>query len=572
VVASKIGSGRSLDTMKLSNVMGNAALTHANKARARIMSAKATKPISLAVPMRLKLALRNVFIHYSNWPNEGGLSIQMSRTQFLRCCRDCHLMRPELTAVQLNILFEKVHQHSSAKPQNTGSRLSISDWIIALGLIAQRLYGMLPQQAAFEMIVSEHVLRFSPDAAGTSREDRFAAVMLSQEVVDYLHEAESLLFPIFEFYCKEQEFSGEGASWKDVERAKSRMPFDAFLRFSHDFDLTPKILGKAQLSEAFKCARFGHYEPLQTPGSILASNFDNPRASLNGSLISVGAEERMIEDAQRIGFQEFLEAVGRCALSLYYCEPVEAVPTLSFADSYQPMAKKLWMSSQEEEMAFEDFPDEIMMPMADFDAPSPRGMDDVISRAQSKIFSSKVSVKITSLDVEGGGEVFQVHPEPEKLIIKNRPKHLSTFSPDWIGVASGGARGEGILLSPREPRVSVQKGNRRATLDSMASSLSPSTIHRLQVAKEGSIGAKLEKFRSFAADHKATREREKGERAHQELLAKAENRAQMLQKIEEVKAMRRAKQAYSGQRIVESEGGSYQLAHKTLANELQSIF
>lgn len=599
VVASKIGSGRSLDTQKLSNVMGNAALTHANKARARIMSAKATKPISLSVPMRLKLALRNVFIHYSNWPNEGGLSIQMSRTQFLRCCRDCRLMRPELTAVQLNILFEKVHQHSTA--QSSGSRLSISDWITALGLIANRLYGMLPQQAAFETIVQDHVLRFAPEAAGTSREDRLAAVMLSQEVVSYLHDAESLLFPIFEFYCKEQEFSAE-TNWKDVERAKTRMPFDAvrqliihipiksfpysypsppmaqFLRFAHDFDLTPKILGKAQLSEAFKCARFGHYEALQAPpGSHAAqSGIDNTRTSLNGSMISVGAEERMIEDAQRIGFEEFLEAVGRCALTLYYVEPVAAVPTLSFSDSYQPAAKKLWIN-QEEEMAFDDFPDEIMMPVAEFDAPSPRGMDDVISRAQSKVFTTRGSVRIVKIESQeegGGGEVFQVHPEPEKLVVKNRPKHLSSFSPDWIGVASGRARGEGILLPPHDPRKDQLGGpQRRETLDSLASSLSPSAINRLQNAREGSIGAKLEKFASFAADTLAAREREKSDAAHQKLLAAAEHRAQLLQRAEDVREMRKDLQAYCGQRIVESEGRGqyYQRASKTLTKELQSI-
>lgn len=331
------------------------------------------------------------------------------------------------------------------------------------------------------------------------------------------------------------------------------------------------------LLSAYRFARFGHHEPLQSLGSQLGSFVENQnRASLSGSLISGGAEERMVEDTQRIGFEEFLDAMGRCGLiAMNYQEPMEAVPTLSFADSYQPIAKKLWISEQDDALAF-DFPDEVLMPEADFYAPSPKGgMNDVISRAQSKVFSTKGSVKIVSLEDEGGGEVFCVHPEPERLVVKNRPKHLSTFSPDWLGLPSGGQMGDGILSDPSSPLRSIP--TRRTTLDSVASSLSPSVITRYQHAREGSIGRKLEKFAAFASNAVAKAGKAKMDTAHQQLLDAAEQRLQTLERLQEQKAMRKSLQAYSGQRIIDgsmSEGGlGFRVAPhtQTLTSELQSI-
>lgn len=59
--------------------------------------------------------------------------------------------------------------------------------------------------------------------------------MLQPEVLDALQDAQKFLQPIYEFYVKEQEFMGMGgeSSWKEVEKARSRMPFESFLRFAH---------------------------------------------------------------------------------------------------------------------------------------------------------------------------------------------------------------------------------------------------------------------------------------------------------------------------------------------------
>lgn len=48
-----------------------------------------------------------MFIFYCSWSEKHNY-LFMSRTQFLRMCRDTLLMGPRLDAVSLNLLFEKV--------------------------------------------------------------------------------------------------------------------------------------------------------------------------------------------------------------------------------------------------------------------------------------------------------------------------------------------------------------------------------------------------------------------------------------------------------------------------------
>lgn len=131
----------------LSNLMGNAAMAHATKTRSSLSSSRSTlNRTSIAIPMRQKLALRDVFMFYCRWLDKTNY-IYMSRTQFLRMCRDACLMGPSLDAVALTLLFEKVHSQSPMA--SSGARISITDWIIALGLIANRLFGYesSPQEA-----------------------------------------------------------------------------------------------------------------------------------------------------------------------------------------------------------------------------------------------------------------------------------------------------------------------------------------------------------------------------------------------------------------------------------------
>jgi hypothetical protein len=61
-----------------------------------------------------KTNLRNVFIFYCSWAEKNNY-LYMSRTQFLRMCRDTGIMGPHLDAVALNIMFQKVRGHGSQR-------------------------------------------------------------------------------------------------------------------------------------------------------------------------------------------------------------------------------------------------------------------------------------------------------------------------------------------------------------------------------------------------------------------------------------------------------------------------
>jgi len=51
--------------------------------------------------------LREIFIYYCQWSDKHNY-MYMSRTQFLKMCRDTLLMGAQMDAAALNLLFEKV--------------------------------------------------------------------------------------------------------------------------------------------------------------------------------------------------------------------------------------------------------------------------------------------------------------------------------------------------------------------------------------------------------------------------------------------------------------------------------
>jgi hypothetical protein len=53
-----------------------------------------------------------VFIFYCSWAEKHNY-LYMSRSQFLRCCRDTMLMGGDLDVVALSLLFDKVSSEST---------------------------------------------------------------------------------------------------------------------------------------------------------------------------------------------------------------------------------------------------------------------------------------------------------------------------------------------------------------------------------------------------------------------------------------------------------------------------
>jgi hypothetical protein len=135
---------------------------------------------SLASSTPQRQQLRDVFIFYCQWSEKHNY-MYMSRTQFLRMCRDTMLMGPQMDAVALNLLFEKVSgmaavslgsptpsrmQHSDccspldrlillqvhleSPDSNPGIRLSLADWLQALLSISAKIYSDCSPQEAFD--------------------------------------------------------------------------------------------------------------------------------------------------------------------------------------------------------------------------------------------------------------------------------------------------------------------------------------------------------------------------------------------------------------------------------------
>ena len=246
--------------------------------------------------------------------------------------------------------------------------------------------------------MEDHILRHAPKG-DVKVEDRLAAVMLRPEVIELLQEARGLLQPIFEFYVNQQELvvldnhSGKdrtsGAAKREMENvAKSRMPMESFMRFSRDFELVPRLLTKAQLTDAFRCSRFG------PAGSVPAGE--------GGA--AAGPKKAPPEDLARIEFDEFVDAVGRLALMAFrFREPPQPLPTLGFHGAYQAAAKSLWLEDTQRKLDAEAFlPDEVRMPSA-ASMDGPIGHDD---QARNDAADDTLSSRVASRGLSRSRSIF----------------------------------------------------------------------------------------------------------------------------------------------------------------------
>jgi hypothetical protein len=108
-VAARVGSSRSLELNKLSNLMAHAGLVHTTVPRAPAAPARLSRVEQhiAIITHEQKLALRDVFCRYAAWGARHSY-MHMSCSQFLRFCHDANLMSQKLDAVALSLLFDKV--------------------------------------------------------------------------------------------------------------------------------------------------------------------------------------------------------------------------------------------------------------------------------------------------------------------------------------------------------------------------------------------------------------------------------------------------------------------------------
>eukprot|EP00195_Chlamydomonas_chlamydogama_P009027 CAMPEP_0202905200 /NCGR_PEP_ID=MMETSP1392-20130828/33035_1 /ASSEMBLY_ACC=CAM_ASM_000868 /TAXON_ID=225041 /ORGANISM="Chlamydomonas chlamydogama, Strain SAG 11-48b" /LENGTH=589 /DNA_ID=CAMNT_0049593179 /DNA_START=145 /DNA_END=1912 /DNA_ORIENTATION=+ len=439
--AAKTGRSHSLELNKLSNLMSHAAMAHPNKARTSLSaSLRGQRPDQLVHLSRAQRAqLREVFMYYCAWADKGNYT-RISRTQFLRCCRDAGLQGHEVDSVQLNLLYERaVLEAQSSGSGATGTRLTLKDWLVLLERVAAKLHPDMQEHEAATKVIMEHVLPLSSRIP--PREDPLAEVVQQEGVRNSLAAVTPRLRQIFRFYVNEQEFSSSGTaglSWQELQQARSRMPLETFLRFAQDFEVVPNLLVAAQLVEAFKSTR------LETVARAAARDDEEAGQDGEAGPHEEEEEEGGDEDLERIGFPEFMEVVGRLALMAYkFTIPKAPSVYLGFHASYQSEAKQLWLDAERQQMEEARlFPDEAMMPSAILEdgignEDSPH-WDDVMSRAPSRagIFTRAKSIVGNKAKMRSspGLEVLQIHDEQDTLPPKaERPAHLSAYSSDWIG-------------------------------------------------------------------------------------------------------------------------------------------
>ncbi|KAL6754776.1 hypothetical protein V8C86DRAFT_287401 [Haematococcus lacustris] len=158
-VEAKTGRSSTLELSKLSNIMSHAALSHADKPRAHIPAVQAWRQDSGVVVPPEQHALREVFMFYTSWAEKHNF-LYLSRSQFLRFCRDTLIMRGELDSVSLSLVYDKALQVQAASPEcDGGARLTRDGWVAALQVVASVLYPQLAAQEAWERLVAEHVLK-----------------------------------------------------------------------------------------------------------------------------------------------------------------------------------------------------------------------------------------------------------------------------------------------------------------------------------------------------------------------------------------------------------------------------
>ncbi|KAG1662988.1 hypothetical protein FOA52_000559 [Chlamydomonas sp. UWO 241] len=459
-LAYKCGRARALETGMLSNIGSNAALVHRSKARIPLLPTSTLHGwaggLPVVVPPGTQPALRDVYVHYCRFAQKDNI-LYMSRSQLLRCARDCRLLGNSMDDVALDLLFNTIYL--SSPDQVPGIRLGLCDWLRALLCIALVMYPEHDLQAAFDAVVHGHVLAHAACARGAGALDALDDVVAREDVCMALEEYEGALLRVFEFYVDEQELvagaagarrggGGGGASamsWADIVSAKNALPLGAFLRFAQDFELVPKLSSKGGFVDAFRRAAVG---PSIASAASQSTNHRD-EAPPFGPGISCKDDAADDVDMSRIGFDAFLEAVARVALGAYnYTELVEEAHKQVF-DAYSPPAKMLWLDNAKEMLAeMLAFPDEVRMPSAALSCAlgqeDAAQLDDTASRCASKVFTAR-SVRTAGqarVVTHRGAEVMAIHGTGEAPgshfpggggADTQTPLHLAHFRADWVG-------------------------------------------------------------------------------------------------------------------------------------------
>jgi len=222
------------------------------------------------------------------------------------------------------------------------------------------------------------------------------------------------------------------------------LTLSAFMRMLNDLDVLPNMMSKAQAYMCFCTARYGPRQCLAAEG-------------INSGCFSVH-------------FEEFVEAIGRCALTAFNYQELPPPRTLMvFKDAYQAGAKQMWAAdahTQLQELLKQ--PNQVDLPPAIYEdcigredaahydeiegetsqsivispregtpSHSPRTAASVRSKASNIYRTAKPLTQQRSQVLKrndaGGAQMLTIHAEADVLEDNSRPLHLKKFNVAWIG-------------------------------------------------------------------------------------------------------------------------------------------
>ncbi|MEW5312612.1 MAG: hypothetical protein WDW38_004235 [Sanguina aurantia] len=418
--------------------LASALSEHASKPRTPLITSSRARNKDnggvVVITMAQKQRLRDVFIFYSSW-GEKQNCMALKRSQFLQLARGTGLLSSQkLDSVSITALFTKMADHPPASP-DTGvlPRMSMASWLQSLTLLGSKMFGHLEAQEAFDKLVEDHMM--THDNSRIRTDDPLAEVVLGEEVLECMDRARSALLPVFEHYSAHDQDPAEtsrsttsaaaGASWGETAAPRAQLPQEGFIRFCHDFDITPGLLTKLQLHIAVKACKF---MPCKEGG----------------------------KESVKISFQEYLDAVARCALMAYNFQvPAPPPPVLAFTHSYTSDAKRLWLNEAGKQHLVQDRDcPQLFMPSAASEYASSIGSSDqrhVTARGQHPISMSMLQLHSKTEDGNDSTECLQVHGDALTLSKEGQPLHLMSFSPSWVGSPGLALNEESRLRPSRQP-------------------------------------------------------------------------------------------------------------------------
>ncbi|GMH40680.1 hypothetical protein BSKO_08584 [Bryopsis sp. KO-2023] len=361
--------------------MSNACIAHPPTAKSPVYSQKIFEGKMIVHPTNeQKRKLHKVFQRYCCHGDTTNLQF-MSRFQFIRFAKDALLITDTHDLVELQLLFDKMTSEARLTACDDNYKLTIASFFQLIGAIASKAIPHVPIEESFSQLIASHVdpILETMHVDEDPLRDALTEAEVSNVITGPIREK---LLPVFNYYCEQESLVSHGGevTWADIQHAQTHMHLEGFMQFAHDFEIIPSLMSKPKLVRCFKQSKFGLH--------------------------------RSEKDPLRLSFHEWLECLGRCALTIYDFKPFrKTTNAIHFKDAYNVHAKRMWMDESHQV------------------AEAEKEKEQHASGLNNNGKESACKMNAKGFVQMGNAQVLRIASEK----IKETPIHLSRFSTDWVG-------------------------------------------------------------------------------------------------------------------------------------------